>query len=245
MILRSKRAKLKPQYKQWWQINSKIILYLLLGLMLTLLAFFGTDIIKQRLPKFNQLHYDIKGQIPAPSLRHIKKQVDALLPKYYADADTYKIKNTILKNAWVKTVIISRPFWNRLHIHIKTRQIALRLNQKSYIDENGEAFSPSWTLKSNIVLAIGNKNNAKAIYDAYKNYQKTLGEHFIIKLIKYDQVSEININNNTLLKLGYDKQIERLRKFNRIYPNLVEKYKTIDHLVIDLRYKQGVSVHKQ
>lgn len=232
---------LKPQHPP--KINyPKVLLWA--GLLVVL--FMGLPLLyhyaKQELPGFEGISWTVHGELPAPSLNAIKKSIQPLLKVHYSDIDTHQIKDTILKNAWVKSVVVRRPFWSKLAVVIRTRKIAMRFNHNGYIDSEGEVFTPEYKKHSELPLMVTPVEAVASTYKAYQLYQKILGEQFQIKLIKQAQTTELVINNNTTLKLGYDKQTERLKNFVKLYPRLQKKYPSIDHLIIDFRYKKGMSI---
>lgn len=233
--------RLKPQYQPRFNYPKIISLIVLLGLLFFALPVFY-DYAKQELPSFKEVHWQVSGVLPKSSLNAIKKSVNPLLVGNYHQINTHHIKAKILENSWVQKVVVKRPFWSKLEIIIYTHNIAMRFNQHSYITTTGIAFHPSHTIVSQQPLAIGKTTEAKTLYQNYRLYQKVLTQHFKIQVIKINPTTELIINNNTILKLGFDKQVARIKQFIALYPKIKKKYKNIDHLQIDLRYKKGVSI---
>ncbi len=183
--------------------------------------------------------WQVSGILPNASLLSIKRQAKPLLATQFSDIDLHQLKQQIQTNPWVKSAQIERTFWGRLRIKLRIKTPVLRLNNTGYIDELGYAFTPKHLLDTTLPLAITNPDNSQTTLKQYKQYSKILTTRFSIKVINSNVLTQLIIDNNTTLKLGYNQHIERLQEFKKIYTRLLRKYKSIDHLIIDLQYKKG------
>ncbi len=169
----------------------------------------------------------------------LKLTIKPFLDINYFELDLNQIREELAKNPWVAEVKIKRLFWNDISINVKFHKILLRYNNDGYISDRGVLFKPNIYIDTNAVLAVGVDEKYKDVFNNYLNYQKILmpiGE--IIKVIDERDVTELTLDSNIILKLGYQLQIERLKRFIKIYKQT--KFK--EYSVVDMRYAKGFVV---
>ncbi len=192
--------------------------------------------------QLNKVVWDIQGTYPKTLPIKLKKAIKNELNANYLNINLEKINSIIRQNHWVDTIYVRRSFWLNITIEIKIKKIALMLNNNSYIDTNGNAFSPELKINTNVPLAITNKANSKSIYKDYLKFSKILGTSFPIRVIKQDKTTELIIKDDIKIMLGYSKKTTRIINFINIYNRLLKRHKSLNHSTIDMRYIDGVTI---
>lgn len=171
-------------------------------------------------------------------LASIKKQLN----KKYFNIDLQKIRTQLLTHPWVATVKVKRQLLDDIYFNITTHKIALRLNNDAYISDKGVLFVPTKKVTNSNPLALStiiNDKNSKKILTAFLQYRSILKPTKLsIKVIKQTPVTQLILQNNITLNLGYQQQIKRLQKFVKLYPSL-KKQKKLNFQTLDFRYKNG------
>ena len=171
-------------------------------------------------------------------LSRIKNQ----LTKKYFDIDLQKVRSQLLTHPWVAAVKIKRQLLDDIYLDITTHKIALRLNNNAYISKKGVLFIPRKKVTNSYPLALSSlttQQNSKEIFAAFLQYRQILKPTQLrIKVIKQTPVTQLILQNNITLNLGYQQQIKRLQKFVTLYANL-KKQKKLNFHTLDFRYKNG------
>lgn len=235
--------RLKPQHKPIISLKNIIVLVLLIigfGLSYLLVNYFY----QHQAIKPQKIIWQTSNVLPNAALISLKKQIQPMFKGSYLHIDLLKIRRLLERSPWIESASIQREFWLKLRIKLQVRSIALRLNDDSYIDTQGKSFLPKYLLNNNAPLAIGTAQQSEKIYQYYQQFNKILSQTLPISAIKHQQTTSVIIGNNTLIELGYDKQAQRLKTFVKLYPRLIKKHKTLDHLSIDMRYIDGLVIKR-
>lgn len=239
----SANQRLKPQYKSFISIKKTLWLSVLV-ISLILIYIWVNDFYEHKVIEPQKIIWQVSNTLPSTTLNILKKQTQPMFKDGYLHIDVLKIRRLLESSPWIESASIKREFWLKLRIELQVKSIALRLNDNSYIDTKGRSFLPKYLLNNNKPLAIGTASQAEIIHTYYQQFSKILTNKLPISMLKYQQTTSIIIGNNTLIKLGYTKQVQRLKTFIKLYPRLIKKYKTLDHLSIDMRYIDGVVIKK-
>lgn len=183
-----------------------------------------------------------------PSLKNeLLKSIKKQLTKNYFDINLQKIHTQLLAHPWVAKVNIKRQLLDDIHIEITLHQIALRLNNNTYISDKGILFTPKNKIPNSYPLALNtltNAQNSQEIWAAFLQYRQILKPTKLsIKVIKKTPVTQLILQNNITLNLGYQQQVRRLQKFVKLYPKL-KKQKKLHSRTLDFRYKNGFTLFK-
>lgn len=240
---RLKTPHLKPQHDSG--VDAKKIIRILVASTIIIAIFVLIDNYSQwqEAPP-NAVTWNIIGVTPDKTVLAIKSSTKELLSANFMDIDLSNLNAKIKENPWVASADISRQFWLKIAIVVRIKTAVLRMNSGGYIDSQGQYFLPKYTLSNNLPLAVGKQKNSQKIYQNYQKYQQILGQEFPIQVIKQSEVTQLIVGNNTTLKLGYNQQKQRLKKFIYLADKLREKQGSLNHLTIDLRYAKGLVVKK-
>jgi cell division protein FtsQ len=163
------------------------------------------------------------------------------------DIDLNKVRQTLQEHPWVAEANVKYQLLNDIHISVVTHKIALRLNDSGYISDKGILFKPQKKISNNypLVLNHSNQKDIKKILTDFQQYQQILDSlNLTIKVLKQTPITQLILQNNLILNLGYQQQISRLKKFTGYYPKL-KKINKLDFYTIDLRYKNGFVIAKK
>ncbi|CRK85457.1 Cell division protein FtsQ [Candidatus Providencia siddallii] len=157
------------------------------------------------------------------------------------------IKNKIIMIPWIHKITVRKQWPDKLKIYIIEYIPYARWNDKNIIDKNGEIFNIPYNKinKYDYVLLYSPPGTQKDILSKYNFLKKILD---LQKLkIKSFSISkryawQIVLDNNIRIELGKKNLSERLNRFLKIYPLLLQQItdKQIDY--IDLRYTNGAAV---
>ena len=166
---------------------------------------------------------------------------DNMLKKIYKTIylfpDRTVIKNSILKNEWVRDVKISRK-WNTFNIELLPQTIYfnwrnVKNNKQGYINSLGVLFNPKHMHKNNKELIVSNIDDVKIAFSNLKKYKKILTTK--IKIFSKTEIEALITIGGTKIILGQKLQEKRLNRFQK-YHHL---FKMRNNSIVDLRYDNG------
>ena len=156
--------------------------------------------------------------------------------------DIERLKQSLEKLPWVRSVSIRREFPDRLAVQLEEHQVLARWNNGVLVNTHGEVFVAA----SRQVLPdfIGPDGNSFEVAQRYREFDQQLAA---LKL-QITQLAltprhawQLRLSNGMTLELGREEMQQRLARFVTVYPySLAAMRGSIKY--VDLRYRNGFAV---
>ncbi len=185
-----------------------------------------------------KLHEDTKSQL-------IEVIHDELRGGFFT-IDLTQTKLIFEKLTRVRTVNVKRTWPNALEILIFEHQPLAIWDQNKFISHSGEIVEAdvAENIAKNLPIFLAPENIVKDLITFYYRSDKVLGG--IQKTVKRITVDdryawEVELLDGVVLRLGKEKQLERLYRFVDVYNHAVVGFtKRIDY--VDMRYEDGFAI---
>lgn len=160
--------------------------------------------------------------------------------------DISGLQNQLLKLPWVYAVSIKKQWPNTININL-TEQIPTAYWQNhALINKDGNIFITSDNkITENIPQFFGPENTQNEMLQAYEKIQQQLQPlNLSIKKFTLNPpfVWIAELNNKISLYLSYEDYQDKLQNFIVSYPKIISTHNNDNIDIIDLRYKNGLSV---
>jgi cell division protein FtsQ len=236
----------KQKYTFNWNLIKQLSRYLLAVLTLVFVFY-----VANYLRNFSNIQLDetilqVQSDYSLNLKEALLKRIAPELNHNVFDIDLNKVRQLLQEHPWVAQANVKYQLLNDIHINVITHKIALRLNNSGYISDKGVLFEPQKKISNDypLVLNHSNQKDIKKILTDFQQYQQILDSlNLTIKVLKQTPTTQLILQNNLILNLGYQQQISRLKKFTGYYPKL-KKINKLDFHTIDLRYKNGFVIAK-
>lgn len=163
--------------------------------------------------------------------------------------DVNMIQQRIKRLPWIKQASVRKQWPNKLTIHLVEYVPVARWNDFYMLDNSGKIFSvpKQYIDKQSLLMLYGPENSEQDVLAGYYALNKTLSSsEFQLKAVSMSARHswKVMLQDNIRLELGRDDKINRLQRFIKIYPVLLQ-HTMIDRKrisYIDLRYNSGFAV---
>lgn len=178
--------------------------------------------------------------------------------------DLGRVRSSLEKLPWVRSVNIRREFPDRLLVQLEEHQALARWNGNALVNTHGEVFnSANGTFKASTgvekngsMLAdlIGQPGDSREISQFYAQF----GSQLAVLDLRITQLAltprhawQLHLSNGMVLELGREEMEQRLARFVASYPSLAaqrteNKGQRAEGAVayVDLRYRNGFAVRR-
>ena len=156
--------------------------------------------------------------------------------------DIERLRMSLEKLPWVRSVNIRREFPGRLSVQLEEHQVLARWNNSALVNRQGEVFSAN--TERELPSFIGREGEAKEVAQQYAEFGQQLAE-LNLQVMQIAQSPrhawQLHLSNGMVLELGSDEMQQRLAKFVAVYPySLAAMQATVKY--VDLRYRNGFAV---
>jgi cell division protein FtsQ len=160
--------------------------------------------------------------------------------------DIERLRKSLEKLPWVRSVSIRREFPHRLEVQLEEHQALARWNNNALVNQQGEIFAA----RSEQVLPnfIGPDGTAAEMTQHYTKFNQQLA----VLSLQAGQIAlsprhawQLRLSNGMVLELGREDLQQRLARFVDAYPYSLAavqgKVKKVKY--VDLRYRNGFAVN--
>lgn len=164
-------------------------------------------------------------------------------------ADIERLRQSLEKLPWVRSVSIRREFPHRLLVQLEEHQVLARWNNNALVNRQGEVF----VAESEQVLPgfIGQDGASYEIAQRYAEFSQQLTALDLQAAqlaLSPRQAWQLRLSNGMVLELGRENMQQRLSRFLAAYPHIdaggsgaadrhIARY-------VDLRYRNGFAVRR-
>ncbi|UDG81392.1 Cell division protein FtsQ [Candidatus Profftia lariciata] len=192
----------------------------------------------------------ITGKHQFTSNNDIRQKILSLdIPYTFVTHNIRIIQKKIKCLPWIKHVSVRKQWPNIINIYLIEYIPIAHWNDFFLMDAEGNIFSVpiERTLRQKMPLLYGPKGSEHDVLAwYYKMNQELTKNNFKLKIISMNSRHswQLYLENDIRLKLGRDNLLDRLIRFEEMYPELQQQaYKTNQHInYIDLRYNIGSAV---
>ena len=183
------------------------------------------------------------GQYVDPKI--IKHLIKESVEGGFFSLNIQQIKNTLLNNAWIKSVSIRRVWPNSLDVTITEQQPYARWGAAGVVSRDGNVFYPNAkTIPANLPVInapMSVKDNAMSSFADFNHLLQPLGLQ-IMKLIVTQRLAwTVQLNNGIQVNLCRNNTENRFNNFVKLYPQLIGN-KAQDIVSVSLCYPNGLAV---
>jgi cell division protein FtsQ len=161
--------------------------------------------------------------------------------------DIERLRRTLEKLPWVRSVSIRRQFPDSLEVQLEEHQVLARWNNNALVNRQGEVFSAG----SDQVLPVfmgqaGDSGEVAQYYTQFSNQLAAMNLRVVQLALSPRHAWQLRLNNGMVLELGREEMQQRLARFVAVYPYIegrgpkAEERNTVKH--VDLRYRNGFAV---
>lgn len=157
--------------------------------------------------------------------------------------DIERLKQSLEKLPWVRSVTIRREFPDRLAVQLEEHQALARWNNgAALVNTHGEVFSA----QSEQVLPgfIGQAGDSIEVAQRYGEFTRQLAalDLQVVQLaLSPRHAWQLRLNNGMVLELGREEMQQRLARFVAVYPySLAAQADSVRY--VDMRYRNGFAV---
>lgn len=162
--------------------------------------------------------------------------------------DIERLRLSLEKLPWVRTVSIRREFPHRLTVQLEEHQALARWNNTALVNRQGEVFFAGNDRVADIRQALpgfsGQDGTAAEIAQLYAQFSR----QFAALDLQVTQLSlsprhawQLRLSNGMVLELGREDMQQRLARFVEVYPYSLAAVQSRVRYV-DLRYRNGFAV---
>lgn len=246
------------------RFSQRIWRYAAMGLGLTVLVVLGalasTSVVNARLLAVDDVAVQGNRRL---SIGEINKLIGGVRGQSLLLVDLQQFRARLLESRWVASVTVRRILPSTIDVRIVERDpvAVARLGQQLYlVDEGGviiDAYGPQYS-DFDLPIVDGMGTTATGSQPAIDPVRAHLASRFLSALATRPElrqsVSQVDVSrdenvavllndDSTLLYLGNDQFMERLRTYLEIRPTLVERLHDVDY--VDLRFGQRVIVKER
>lgn len=178
----------------------------------------------------------------------IRELVLPEIDRSFLQLDLAKIKARVEAQPWVKQVVLSRQWPDRLQVVVYEHTPIARWNENGFLSVEGRpvvARDAAQLLRA-LPKLNGPSERALEIMTSYRRLSQLLSEQNLqLVELTLDQRRNwaLQLNNGWQLEIGREQVFERVQRFARIYQRVLKNKPQIKK--IDLRYQNGFAVSWQ
>ncbi|HSM98216.1 MAG TPA: cell division protein FtsQ/DivIB, partial [Gallionella sp.] len=163
-------------------------------------------------------------------------------------ADIERLRLTLEKLPWVRTVSIRREFPHRLTVQLEEHQALARWNNTALVNRQGEVFLAGNGRVADSGQALpgfsGQDGTAAEVAQLYAQFSRQLAalDLQVTQLsLSPRHAWQLRLSNGMVLELGREDMQQRLARFVEVYPYSLAAVQSRVRYV-DLRYRNGFAV---
>jgi cell division protein FtsQ len=196
---------------------------------------------------------DVGGTLDYTDRTALMNRVSQYTEQSLLTLDIEAVQRQVEELPWVRHAHVGRSAPGRLTITVEEHEPIARWNDNSLISKRQTLFSPPQLDSSNpeyaewrahfksLPILGGSDSRHDAVLDDYRQYSQLLApmQARLMSLIEDERQSQVlHINNNIIVRLGYEDRELRIRRFIDVYERLVAPLNG-QSAQFDMRYTNG------
>lgn len=156
--------------------------------------------------------------------------------------DIERLRMSLEKLMWVRSVNIRREFPNRLVLELEEHQALARWNNSALLNVQGEIFAArADQVLPNFIVQNGQPVEAARQYQQFNLQLEALQLSVAGLAVTTRNAWQLQLSNGLVLELGRAEMQQRLARFVEVYPYSIAKL-PVGVKYVDLRYRNGMSL---
>lgn len=160
----------------------------------------------------------------------------------FLTVDIERLRQSLEKMPWVRSVTIRREFPDRLTVHLEEHRALARWNGSALVNMQGEVFS-AYT-EQILPDFIGQKDDSGEVAQRYGEFSRQLAAlnlQVAQLALSPRHAWQLRLSNGLVLELGREEMQQRLARFVAVYPySLAAQAGSVRY--VDMRYRNGFAV---
>lgn len=161
--------------------------------------------------------------------------------------DIRRLRQSLEKLPWVRSVSIRREFPHRLAVQLEEHQALARWNNSALVNRQGEVFvAESEQALPDFIGQASDSNEVAQRYAQFSQQLAALNLQVIQLALSPRHAWQMRLSNGMVLELGREDMQQRLARFVAGYPHIAmyraEDKDRVKH--VDLRYRNGFAVRQ-
>ena len=183
------------------------------------------------------------GTVANVAVEDIQALVAPQLAAGFLAADLDDIRSQLEAMPWVYTANVRRRWPDAVVIQIEEQRPIARWGIEGFLNHEGDYFLGAMDERwQNLARLEGPEGSEAAMMQRYKNLEVLLsGSGLEVVWLGEDDVGQVSaeLDNGTLLALGSQQFVQRVRRFVRLYQERLQEQNVVR---VDLRYQYGAAV---
>lgn len=176
----------------------------------------------------------------------LQESIAPLVEGGFFSVDVAGIHRSVEALPWVYRAVVQRKWPDALVVRIEEQEAIARWGERGYLNRYGESFFPAKVIADpKLPLLSGPEGREHAVLEGFRHTNMSLMPLAMqVVAIRLDErrAWHVQLDNGVLLELGRADIEQRLQRFARSYPKLLEEQ--TDRLErVDLRYSNGFSAY--
>lgn len=215
---------------------------LLAGCVLALL--YGAVYYTVHLPELLPVHSVRLSAAPqrvdaAAVLQVVRKEVRGNL----FTADIERLRQSLEKLPWVRSVTIRREFPGQLAVQLEEHQVLARWNDQALVNRQGEVFvADSVQMLPSLIGPEGASAEVAQHYLRFSQQLAGLNLRVTQLALSPRHAWQLRLSNGVVLELGREEMQQRVARFVTGYPYSLAALQGEQLRYVDLRYRNGFAV---
>ena len=167
--------------------------------------------------------------------------------------DIERLRQSLEKLPWVRSVSIRREFPDRLVVALEEHQALARWNGTALVNTHGEVFAAS--SEEQLPEFVGQDGDSFEVAQRYGEFRQQLAAlnlQVAQLALTPRHAWRVILNNGMTLELGREEMQQRMARFVAVYPYSLAIQKTEDRrqrtegtvAYVDLRYRNGFAIRR-
>lgn len=197
------------------------------------------------------MEIQISGEFQQLDVRQLEQQLWRQIDASYALKDLAPLKQQLEQQAWIHQVDLQRSWPDLLKVQVREERPVARWGDQGLVNEQGRIFSPAGAFSQQLPTEFaalpqlsGPEPRSLALMAQYRDFNqilRPLGVSLSSLQMEARGAWTLTLDNGIRLLIGRGHSIEKLRRFSKIYSELLVRY--ADRIVqIDARYTNGLAV---
>ncbi len=194
---------------------------------------------------------EINGTVQQLDTRLLEQRLWRHVEASYALEELAPIKRLLEQQEWVNRVEVQRSWPDLLQVRVREERPVARWGDRGLVNEQGRVFSPNGAISRDLPSEFavlpqlrGPEQRSLAMMAQYRDFNqilRPLGIHLTGLQMEARGAWTLTLDSGIRLLIGRGNAIEKLRRFNKVYSELLVRY--ADRIVqIDARYSNGLAV---
>jgi len=187
----------------------------------------------------------VEGTLSQVSREELENLVAANIEGGFLGMDLQRIRAALAGHPWIEVASVRRQWPDRLRIRVVEEIPIARWGETGFLNRRGEdLYAPRVNGLDALPLLAGPPGSARRVMTQYRDVNQLL-QPMGLKIVEFREAPrgdwQLSFANGTALKLGRDRLIDKLKRFQVAWNGaLASRVNDIEQ--VDIRYENGVAV---